>query len=287
MSQANIAFVQSLYAAFGKGDIATIIAGAAPDIDWVVNGSRWVSPTLGAWNGSAGVKNFFEAVGQHLEPDLRRRNSSPPTIMSLSSATPTGRSARMGARSPAIGSISSPSAAARSLNSASSPIPRRSRKPFIGIEPPGVGSGQCVSGPAAFFQASMPPSIWQAVAGPHPARPAPPSPSARRTRSRTAAACRSTGKLVQHAARRRCSPAARIGRMQRARNDAVAFALGPFAQVDQRDVRRPTSPSACSADTAQPRRAISSWCRPTCMLAGTATSIIFGLGSFRLFISST
>ena len=42
-----------------------------------------------------------------------------------------------------------------------------------------------------------------------------------------------------------------------------------------------------AADTDQPLLAISSWRRPTRMLAGTATSIIFGLGSFRLFITST
>jgi ketosteroid isomerase-like protein len=34
MSAANIAFVQSLYAAFGRGDIATIVNGLAPDVDW-------------------------------------------------------------------------------------------------------------------------------------------------------------------------------------------------------------------------------------------------------------
>jgi hypothetical protein len=38
---------------------------------------------------------------------------------------------------------------------------------------------------------------------------------------------------------------------------------------------------------AQPLRAILSWWRSACMLAATATSIIFGLGSFRLFMRST
>src|SRR5437588_421118 len=48
----------------------------------------------------------------------------------------------------------------------------------------------------------------------------------------------------------------------------------------------PTSIIASLALTAQPRRAISSWASPTFMFAGTATSIILGLGSLRLFISS-
>jgi ketosteroid isomerase-like protein len=40
MSATNIAFVQSLYAAFGRGDIKAVIAGLAPDVDWTVNGRR-------------------------------------------------------------------------------------------------------------------------------------------------------------------------------------------------------------------------------------------------------
>ncbi len=67
MSNANVTFIQSLYAAFGKGDIATIVAATAPDVKWDINGSRSDFPTLGAWNGSDQVKKFFEAVGQHLE----------------------------------------------------------------------------------------------------------------------------------------------------------------------------------------------------------------------------
>ena len=59
-----------------------------------------------------------------------------------------------------------------------------------------------------------------------------------------------------------------------------------FAQIDDGDVwigraapwpPRPIMPSPCAA--------ISSCVRPTWTLAGTATSIIFGLGRFRLFIS--
>ena len=77
------------------------------------------------------------------------------------------------------------------------------------------------------------------------------------------------GELVEHAARPDISREIRIGRVQRARDDAVALALAPLAQVDE------------------PRRATSSWASPTRMLAGTATSIIFGFGSLRLLISST
>jgi ketosteroid isomerase-like protein len=67
MSNANIAFVQSLYAAFSKGDIATIIAGLAADVDWGVNGRRKDYPLLGSWKGSADVQKFFQGVAEHEE----------------------------------------------------------------------------------------------------------------------------------------------------------------------------------------------------------------------------
>jgi ketosteroid isomerase-like protein len=67
MSAANIAFVQSLYAAFGRGDIATIINGLASDVDWTVNGRSKDYPMLGNWKGPAGVQKFFQGVGEHEE----------------------------------------------------------------------------------------------------------------------------------------------------------------------------------------------------------------------------
>lgn len=67
MSSANIAFVQSLYAAFGRGDIAAVINGLAPDVDWDVNGRRQDYPLLGNWQGRAGVEKFFQGVAQQQE----------------------------------------------------------------------------------------------------------------------------------------------------------------------------------------------------------------------------
>jgi len=59
MSQADVALIQNLYAAFGRGDIATIIAACAPDIEWRLNGSRSDHPLLGTWNGPKVVQAFF------------------------------------------------------------------------------------------------------------------------------------------------------------------------------------------------------------------------------------
>ncbi|MGA7486987.1 MAG: nuclear transport factor 2 family protein [Xanthobacteraceae bacterium] len=67
MSSANITFVQSLYAAFGRGDIATIIAGLTSDVDWTVNGRRQDYPLLGRWKGRDEVVKFFQDVAIHGE----------------------------------------------------------------------------------------------------------------------------------------------------------------------------------------------------------------------------
>ena len=58
----NIAFVQSLYAAFGRGDVDTIIAGLAPDIDWENVGRRSDYASLGPRKGRDEVRGFFELL---------------------------------------------------------------------------------------------------------------------------------------------------------------------------------------------------------------------------------
>jgi ketosteroid isomerase-like protein len=62
MSNANVSLVQSLYAAFGRGEIATIIAAMAPDVDWTIHGRRKDFPLIGNWKGPAGVQEFFQGV---------------------------------------------------------------------------------------------------------------------------------------------------------------------------------------------------------------------------------
>lgn len=67
MSNANIAHVQSLYAAFGRGDIATLLAGCAPDIDWETVGRPDDFPTIGPRKGLKAVEEFFRLVGENEE----------------------------------------------------------------------------------------------------------------------------------------------------------------------------------------------------------------------------
>ena len=67
MSNANIAAVQNLYAAFGRGDIDTIIAGSAPDIDWQTVGRKSDYPAFGPRKGAAQVQEFFQIIADNEE----------------------------------------------------------------------------------------------------------------------------------------------------------------------------------------------------------------------------
>jgi hypothetical protein len=64
MSQANVSLIQSLYAAFGRGEIATIIAALTPGMEWRLNGSRSDHPLLGTWKGPQGVQAFFNKLAE-------------------------------------------------------------------------------------------------------------------------------------------------------------------------------------------------------------------------------
>lgn len=60
--------IQNLYAAFGRGDVAGILAHLADDVDW--DNSRVFSkecPWNGAFKGKAQVPAFFEAVYGELD----------------------------------------------------------------------------------------------------------------------------------------------------------------------------------------------------------------------------
>ena len=67
MSQANISLVQSLYAAFGRGDIATIVNAGTPDIHWEEVGRRSDYPGFGVRKGRAGVQEFFQVVADNID----------------------------------------------------------------------------------------------------------------------------------------------------------------------------------------------------------------------------
>jgi uncharacterized protein len=65
MSDANVKLVRSLYDAFQRGEIATIIKAMTPDIDWQVHGKANGVPTIGRWNGPQGAQEFFRLVAEN------------------------------------------------------------------------------------------------------------------------------------------------------------------------------------------------------------------------------
>ncbi len=58
----NIELVQSLYAAFGRGDVDAILAGLTPDVDWQDYGRASDFPSLGPRHGHGQVRDFFTVL---------------------------------------------------------------------------------------------------------------------------------------------------------------------------------------------------------------------------------
>jgi len=67
MSDANVDLAKSMYAAFQRGDIATIVKTVTPDISWELAGRPGDFPTIGTWRGPSGVQDFFATVAKHLD----------------------------------------------------------------------------------------------------------------------------------------------------------------------------------------------------------------------------
>jgi ketosteroid isomerase-like protein len=65
MTQANIATVQSMYAAFGKGDIASIINRLTQDVQWHSGGRSSDFPAFGPRKGPKEVQAFFQIVAEN------------------------------------------------------------------------------------------------------------------------------------------------------------------------------------------------------------------------------
>lgn len=58
----NILSVQSIYAAFGRGDIPFILEQLAPDVQWEVDGSTTDVPWLQRRVGREGALAFFQSL---------------------------------------------------------------------------------------------------------------------------------------------------------------------------------------------------------------------------------
>jgi uncharacterized protein len=67
MSHADIALVKDMYAAFGRGDIATITAALSADVVWELNGRREDHPILGKRVGPAQAADFFRVLAETVD----------------------------------------------------------------------------------------------------------------------------------------------------------------------------------------------------------------------------
>ena len=63
----NVALVQSLYAAFGRGDMETLIGALQGDIEWVFPGPANAIPFAGVHRGLEEVIQFFVTLSETLE----------------------------------------------------------------------------------------------------------------------------------------------------------------------------------------------------------------------------
>jgi uncharacterized protein len=63
-AMSNIATVQDIYAAFGRGDVAAILAHLADDVAWDQDAPGYGMAMFEPRSGKEGVARFFEALGE-------------------------------------------------------------------------------------------------------------------------------------------------------------------------------------------------------------------------------
>src|SRR5262245_45574639 len=63
-SNANIGLIQSLYAAFGRGELDTVVNATTPDVVWGLDGRPTDMPFLRRFHGPAGVAEFFKVMAE-------------------------------------------------------------------------------------------------------------------------------------------------------------------------------------------------------------------------------
>ena len=65
--QENLAVVQQVYGALGKGDIPTVLSYLAEDIEWSMPHPREIVPYGGKWQGRQEVAKFFSTMHDYAE----------------------------------------------------------------------------------------------------------------------------------------------------------------------------------------------------------------------------
>jgi uncharacterized protein len=63
----NMKTVATVYEAFGRGDIASMLDAVSDDVDWAAETDSTAAPWYGVWHGKEGVAAFFQAFGENME----------------------------------------------------------------------------------------------------------------------------------------------------------------------------------------------------------------------------
>jgi uncharacterized protein len=64
MSDSKIATIQSVYEAFGRGDVGHILDQVTDDVDWASCPESNTAPWHGVYAGKAELPNFFKGLGE-------------------------------------------------------------------------------------------------------------------------------------------------------------------------------------------------------------------------------
>jgi uncharacterized protein len=64
---ANVALIQSLYGAVGRGDLAAVLDALADDVDWASEAPSSSAPWYGRYRGAAEVPAFFRRMGESID----------------------------------------------------------------------------------------------------------------------------------------------------------------------------------------------------------------------------
>ena len=96
----NLSTVQSIYEAFGKGDIPTILANLSDNAVWNHYGNPSIVPFGGIYNGKDEIVQFFQKLGQNMQfasfhpHNFREAGNQVINDVSMeATAIPTGKSA--------------------------------------------------------------------------------------------------------------------------------------------------------------------------------------------------
>jgi ketosteroid isomerase-like protein len=63
----NLAIVQSLFAAFARGDVPTLLTALTDDVEWILPGRPEIIPFAGVHRGPQAVQRYFVVLNETLE----------------------------------------------------------------------------------------------------------------------------------------------------------------------------------------------------------------------------